>query len=483
MSYDLKNKTMIMIALSVAFVIAMNHTGNAADADPSIPGAEFSDELLGIDAKTPLPGVVAADQVIDTAEVNEPMDTGDKNLQNLNSDPSLAFLTDEEATASVQAQSIAPSNPLLNVQPETSSEVPEESIIEDDEPIIPEAEAPKSPFENYGNAILSRVDSDLFNQMSNIEKQTTLLKLELKREELKNKVEALRVARYKAQEEEKLRKKAALEKEKNEEVERQAKILEEQAKLKEKEIELEKVRQAKVLNEYMNEMLRVNQRWIEKNARLQGKVQELEGERTDLIGAFKDRITELQKKTEELQAKADRAVEIHQQVATDLNTQIVELKEALAENENLIRQMREGAETKASGPTKDSIDMSKEYAIMDITGKGDDIVATLVSHDGTTFQVKKGSMLKNGEVIVSITEHYIEFENKGVQSYLYTSGTVRDYEPTVSFNDSGKTPEKGKSSGVKKSDTDDAGEVEEETEDEQQITSGPVSFGQGMFIQ
>ena len=88
--------------------------------------------------------------------------------------------------------------------------------------------------------------------------------------------------------------------------------------------------------------------------------------------------------------------------------------------------------------------MSDEYAIMDITGKGKDIIAKIVSKDGTTFIVHKGSMLKGGEVVMAITNNYVAFDNKGVKSYLYTGGTVREYEPETSFNGADKTPVSGK---------------------------------------
>ena len=81
---------------------------------------------------------------------------------------------------------------------------------------------------------------------------------------------------------------------------------------------------------------------------------------------------------------------------------------------------------------------------MDITGKGKDIIAKIVSKDGTTFIVHKGSMLKGGEVVMAITNNYVAFDNKGVKSYLYTGGTVREYEPETSFNGADKTPVAGK---------------------------------------
>ena len=54
-----------------------------------------------------------------------------------------------------------------------------------------------SPIEHLGNNILSQIDDDLFTQMSEIEKSTTLLTLELKREKLRNEIEAQKAIRQK----------------------------------------------------------------------------------------------------------------------------------------------------------------------------------------------------------------------------------------------------------------------------------------------
>ena len=82
-----------------------------------------------------------------------------------------------------------------------------------------------------------------------------------------------------------------------------------------------------------------------------------------------------------------------------------------------------------------------EYAIMDITGKGNDVVAKIVSKDGTTFTIHNGSVLRGGEKVVKITEKYIAFDKKGTKSYLYPGGTIMEYEPVNSFNETEKTPE------------------------------------------
>lgn len=309
----------------------------------------------------------------------------------------------------------------------------------------PAADASKSPLENFGNAILSKVDNSLFNKMSTIEKQTTLLRLEYKREELKNKVIALRTARLRAMQEEIERRRAYEEKLKNAEAERQAKILEEQRKLKEREMELEKLRQAKVINDYMNEMLRMNQKWIEENAKLQNRIHELEDERVALINDFKDKLGDITKYLDILKKHVIAAVQEHFITINSLRDKIADLQTVIADREEQLRACREAGEAGlAEGenldgtgvPSQVDVDLSHEYAILDITGQGDEIVAKLVSIDGKTFTVHRGSMLKGGEVVTAITDTYILFENKGIKSYLYTGGGIREYEPEATFNDS-----------------------------------------------
>ena len=307
--------------------------------------------------------------------------------------------------------------------------------------------ATKSPLENFGNAILSKVDNTLFNKMSTIEKQTTLLRLEYKREELKNKVIALRTARLRAMQEEIDRRRAYEEKQKNAETERQLKILEAQRKLKEREIELEKLRQAKVINDYMNEMLVMNQKWIEENGKLQDRIHELQDERVILINDFKEKLADIAKYLEILKQHVVMAVQEHFTTINALRDKILDLQQVIADREDQLRACREAGDNPVAGgggtnidgiglPSQVDVDLSKEYAILDITGQGDEIVAKLVSVDGKTFTVHRGSMLKGGEVVTTITDTYILFENKGIKSYLYTGGGVREYEPSATFNDS-----------------------------------------------
>ena len=226
--------------------------------------------------------------------------------------------------------------------------------------------------------------------------------------------------------------------------------------MRKREIELEKVRQARVLNEYMNEMLMINQQWVEKNAALQARIGELEKERMELIKDFEKKSGDVYREIFSMKKHAETAVATHERVVTSLNAQITQLRRSVIENEDRYKKLKEGnvenpfaSNSNLNGLDEDAIDMSKEYAIMDITGKGDNIIAKIVNSEGTTFIVHKGSMLKGGEVVVAITDNYIAFENKGVRSYLYTGGSVMEFEPTVSFNNSEKMPEETEKSSIK----------------------------------
>jgi hypothetical protein len=205
-------------------------------------------------------------------------------------------------------------------------------------------------------------------------------------------------------------------------------------------MELEKLRQARVLNEYMNEMLQMNQKWIEENTKLQNRIHELEDERVELINDFKAKIEDFSVEVESMKEHVILAVKEHFTVVNTLRAKIAELEDIIIDKEAQIKALKDAlenpfGESGEAGPSQLDVDLSQEYAIMDITGQGDDIVAKLVNIDGTTFTVHKGSMLKGGEVVSAITDTYISFESKGVKSYLYTGGSVREYEPAATFND------------------------------------------------
>lgn len=458
MSYNLKNKSIVMIAVMFAAIVAFSQSGYAQlDAEPVENKAaqdnqpqEQSDDLFGLDETE---NSNADASKTDAANANEASVQSENDGNAVAADGAEAENSDGNATADNAAAEQKSENNDVQLSPNSLDNVSDADIRDaqgdiapGDTPAtgdeVPAADAPKSPFERFGNTILSKVDNSLFNQMSNIEKQTTILNLEYKREEVRSRIDALRMQRLKAKQEEAARLKAEEERLKEEETQRKIKELEAQEKLRKAEMELEKVRQARVLNEYMNEMLVVNQKWVEKNAALQNRVKELRDERKTLIEGFEKQITEVRRESGIVLQKAETAKKAHEKTVTSLEQQITSLKKAILQNEETMQQIQNGnaANPFASGIEENAIDMSNEYAIMDITGKGKDIVAKILNKDGTTFIVHVGSMLKGGEVVTAITDNYIAFDNKGAKGYLYTGGTVREYEPEKSFNGADKTP-------------------------------------------
>lgn len=444
MSYNMKNKIVVMFA--VAFSLAMLNSVNAEEnnvaditpptmEEPQVPeapkseAAPLEDDPFGLDDQAN----ASADEfgvVTEEAPMPEKMD---------NPRPDERGLPQPDERGLPQ-----PQNPQEISVPNQNG-VPEVNLDEALPDVAIDNAAPKTPFEKYGNTILSRVDNELFNQMSEIEKQTTLLNLELKREEVKNRIDALKAQRERAKQEE-LDREAAREKQaRDEELQRQKALLQEQMKLKEKEMELEKIRQAKIINEYMNEMLVTNQQWVEINAKLSAQIKNLQEERVKLMAETEKRFEGLNQRVALTNQLAEETRVAYERKVSTLNKQIEGLKQVINEKDSALRNMANGASDNpfatAEVIDENAVDMSKEYAIMDITGKGDNIVAKIVSQDGTTFTVRKGSVLKGGEVVVNISDKFITFENHGVKSYLYTGGAVMQYEPQESFNDAPKTPE------------------------------------------
>lgn len=300
MSYNLKNKSIAAIVVAFAALLSANQScyaqaapaeAEAEAAAPQTSDANAETDLFGLD-ETP-------------AEVKN--ENTENNAADLQTEQNSETTAETAPTAEVNPEVSTENNtaadapatdtpaadaPAADAQPQTTEENTQQNNEED---VV--AEAPKSPFESFGNTILSKVDNSLFNQMADIEKQTTLLNLEYKREEVKNRIEALRAQRLKAQEELANNKKLEEARLKDEEMQRKLKEIDANEKLKEAEIKLEQTRQAKVLNDYMNEMLVTNQKWVEKNTSLQAQVAEMREERKNLINDFENKIAALRRES------------------------------------------------------------------------------------------------------------------------------------------------------------------------------------------
>ena len=163
----------------------------------------------------------------------------------------------------------------------------DEQQKEIDEALATEEQYKESPMDSLGNSVLSRIDDDLFKRMSEIEKSTTLLNLELRRERLINEVEAQKAIRQKNADDKKRQEAEAKLKEFEEKKKAEALILTERQKLLDKEQLFEALKQRKILNAYMNEMLVAKQEWLKEKEELYKRINEVEEEKKLLIGMFK----------------------------------------------------------------------------------------------------------------------------------------------------------------------------------------------------
>lgn len=325
---------------------------------------------------------------------------------------------------------------------------------------------PVKPAELFANRVLSKIDNDLFTQMSDIEKQTTLLTLELRREKLRNEIEAVKAQRNKAEEE----KLAAEEEKKRKELERQkeleAQILREQQLLKQKEIELEKVKQRKALVAYMNKMLEEKQIWIKENAELFKKLKEVEKDRDEIAENFKGKLDNLTTLSNSFIQSANSAKSNHDRTIASLTAQNIQLKKRLEAATATPNPFSPNASEDLGADTP--VNIAKAYAILDISGKGDDLVAKLINKEGDSFSTRKGTVLQTGHVVEEITPSYIMFNIKGIKQFLYLVDTM---EPEKFASDDTTSKPKAAPAPVKKKEKSNVGNV-----------SSAPTLGAGMFV-
>lgn len=380
----------------------------AADVKPAATGKEPNPENFDADMDFSL-GM----ENVENADVKAPVPAGAKAPANNNA-----------AAPSPLGAAIPSSSPLMAAQPE--------------------APKPAPANKEFGDGVLEKVNNDLFNQMSDIEKQTTLLTLELRREKVRNEIEAIKAQRDKAMKEQL----AADEEKKRQEFEwkkeQEAKVLREQQLLKEKEIELEKLKQKKALTAYMNQMLEQNQNWIAENAKIYKQMQQVEADRKNLADNFKKKLDELTTISNKTVQTANNAKSNHDRTVASLTAQNIQLKKRIeadalaAKNRQQNPFAAEGSNAGDSkkGPIATSVDakiapinIAKEYAIMEIIGKGDNLTAKLINKDGESFLARKGTILHTGHSIEDITQNYIQFDRNGLKDYLYTSNSAMTTEP------------------------------------------------------
>jgi len=297
---------------------------------------------------------------------------------------------------------------------------------------------------------LEPVEDDLFEQMSDIEKRTALLNLELRREKLQNEIEAVKNQRKQALIEEQEKAEALRLKNLEAEKEVERKLVVEQEKLRELDIQFETLRQEKILAAYKNKMLEENQKWIANNANFYKQIADLRKSNKDLINDANAKMQALQKAAEDAQQAHLARVEDYKKEIKDHEAQINILRSRVSTLEKEREETRRnpfagfdkqqlaeaagidlskinlaeaavgtsGSNSSVSIEPVDT-DLSKLYAVTEIRGQGGELIAKLINKGGTSFYVKKGTSLQSGHIITEITTTYVKAENGTDKHYLY----------------------------------------------------------------
>jgi len=298
-----------------------------------------------------------------------------------------------------------------------------------------------APVAHSGMVVLNdSINNELFNKMSDLEKQTTLLNLELKKERVANEIAAVKAQRQKAQEEERARKEEEERKKIEWQNEQNRLMVEEQRKLKETEIALEKLRQEKIVKAYKATMLDATQKWIKRNAETYAELAKKDEQLKNLLDDYKNKMTVLQQVAEETRAKAEIARVNHDKKVANLESQISILKTRLEQEVEKAKQALMMGNSSRKNPfagsgtsevSPEKVRLSKEYAIMEITGHGNDLAARLINNDGDVFMVRVGTTLRNGYTIDEISQTFLSAVKDSDKDFLYFSaGGILDREPT-----------------------------------------------------
>ncbi len=364
----------------------------------------------------------------------------------------------------INAPSVAPSNTKANEneKEEKKNENANEVLAEE----LPQDIKYKSnPIENLGNSVLSQMDDDLFKQMSEIEKSTTLLTLELKREKIRNEIEAQKAIRQKNLDniEEQKAAQRMLELQRKKELETE--VLNARQNLLDREQMFEVLKQRKLLNAYMNHMLVMQQDWLKEKEALYGQLAAMEQEKRDLISAFKQRIDSVLEASakniqvaEAAKANFERVVknlkarneQLRKRVEADAkiiknaknmyiqSQSIEELKDMNAANRSLAESNAEAlalaALELAENEKAEEVvieKLSTKYALLGISGRAESMSVELIGTDGQPFSIKVGSLLPTGHTLNEIGSDYAKFSKDGYDDYLYIGKTIDGYTPLL----------------------------------------------------
>lgn len=291
--------------------------------------------------------------------------------------------------------------------------------------------------------IVDNLKGSVFSKMSNLEKQNALLDLELKQEKIKNEIEALKQKRKDAeiQREEKLKQIEADRFKSQQEQERLTLV--EKQKLAEKEKELKEQEEEKKLNAYKLELISERNKWINKYDELYKSLRAEKDSKVKIVNDIQKLLIDVTKSSAKANSEAKKSKAIYE----------AKLKQA-KKTEMLLRAelKKKNDDNPFATPAilstteKDATPAAESYAIMEIRGQGDELVAQLLNKSGKSFYVKSGTLLKSGHVVTEIGKNYVKLGyGKTFETLYFAAGGILEREPEdvkAKSNIAGKEPAK-----------------------------------------
>jgi len=385
---------------------------------------------------------------------------------------------------------ISPSSPEKNATPSTPSDVIPMDVDNHD---VNRVSMSFDDGDDNGDDIDMQIDADprpvaQNAQVANDVRQpdTSIAAVLNKKEKIANEIAAVKAQRLKAQQEEEARKAEEERKRIEWENEQERLMVEEQRKLKEVEMALEKLRQEKIIKAYKETMLASTQKWIKKNAEIYAEIAKRDEQIKEMLKDYKEKFGIVAQKAEDVRGKAEVAKVNHDKKVANLENQISILKTRLeAEMEKARQAVISGKAKKnpfADGTSEavapEKVKLSREYAIMEILGSGDDLAARLINEDGDVFMVKVGTTLRNGYTVDEITKTFLSAVKENDKDYLYfAAGGILDREPVKPAVNIKEPTSSSSSAGADGADGDASA-----TRRRFNVTKGIPSLGKGMIV-
>ena len=458
MSYKIKN---LLLCCSFSCLLMVSHNEAFAQGVVTLSEEAMFDDELETNKDFPADQAKAQAGAVIPKGPNAPSSAGAVVPKGPNAPSSAGAVIPKGPNAPSSAGAVVPKGPNAPAPEVVNNESADDAVLDElpalaitDKKTEVKKSAAPSTVAGAGN---TAVVDDLFNQMSDIERNTALLNLQLKKEKLQNEIDAVKNQRRLALEQEKQKAEEIKQKQKEKEQEQERLKIQEQQKLRELDIEFEKLRQEKLIKAYKNLMLEEQQKWIAHDALFYKNIADLRNEKKQLLQKHKDDLTGLQQEADNALKAYQRKLESHQAEVNDLNSQIDVLRNRLSNMEQELAESKNnpfaGGQAQSSGASAPTVagdastdgsiassfagngdggasaitaepvnnSLAKYYAVTEIRGQGGELIAKLINKNGLSFYVKKGTTLQTGHVISEITSTYVAADKNYKKDYIYFS--------------------------------------------------------------